>query len=221
MSTRGATGFVANGKWFVSYNHSDSYPEYLGMRVLEFCKKTKDWDEVKKNVLKVRLVTGNRKPSQKNIVDYLRYYGNPNADKDIVVDWYWLLHSLQGEGILYEIANGNLKHMVDDHLFLADNLFCEWAYIVDLDEMKLYVYKGLNEEFCPDTPLPSDIAKEAYKKSEGYTITELNSGKKIHYPETHYYPVKMLYAYDLYNLPEFILGVSNKFKEKYRDKGEM
>ena len=39
MGTRGVTGFVADGKWYVTYNHFDSYPEYLGMQVLNFAKK--------------------------------------------------------------------------------------------------------------------------------------------------------------------------------------
>ncbi len=35
MSTRGVFGYRQHGKDFLHYNHSDSYPENLGMRVLE------------------------------------------------------------------------------------------------------------------------------------------------------------------------------------------
>ena len=57
MGTRGLTGFIADGKWFVTYNHSDSYPEYLGMKVLEFCKQVEDWDALRENVLALTLVS--------------------------------------------------------------------------------------------------------------------------------------------------------------------
>jgi hypothetical protein len=34
MSTRGILGYRQNGKDFLHYNHSDSYPENLGLRVM-------------------------------------------------------------------------------------------------------------------------------------------------------------------------------------------
>ena len=40
MGTRGVTGYKSDGKWFVAYNHWDSYPAALGMDVLSFCKQT-------------------------------------------------------------------------------------------------------------------------------------------------------------------------------------
>lgn len=211
MSTRGAVGFVANGKWYVTYNHGDSYPQELGMTVLEFCKTIEDWDAVKTNVEKVTLVDEHKStPTPEQIEMYEGYsithsiYGIRVAN-GVLEDWYNLLHELQNGRILYEIAVGNVEHMIDSHMFLADSLFCEWAYIIDLDDYTLKVYKGFNEEMCPDTPLPPDIDpkiddNERWKDGNG-------SG---------YYPVKMLYAYNLDHLPEFMLGVTNKFKKEYR-----
>lgn len=213
MSTRGATGFVANGKWYVTYNHSDSYPEWLGMRVLEFCKTIGDWNTVKANVEKVELVDGhddNAIPTPEQIELYVGY-SMTHSHYGVVIDkgtldcWYNLLRQLQGERILYEIAVGNVRHMIDSHMFLADSLFCEWAYIIDFDDHTLKVYKGKNEKIYPDTPLPPDIDpkindNERWKDSNGFG----------------YYPCKMLYAYDLERLPEFMLGVTNEFKKEYR-----
>lgn len=38
MSTRGLYGFRKDGIDKCTYNHSDSYPEQLGRRILTFCK---------------------------------------------------------------------------------------------------------------------------------------------------------------------------------------
>ncbi len=205
MSTRGLTGFIADGKWYAMYNHGDSYPEWLGMRVLEFCKQVQDWDALKENVLSVELVSNEIDPTREQVELYEGYHYNPNEailghEKQESPDWYWLLRSLQGEGILYEIEKGNLKHIIDNHRFIGDSLFCEWAYIIDLDEMELKVYKGFNEEEYPDTPLPDDIPSD-FKCDM----------------EEKFYPCKMLYAYSLYKLPEFMLGVTNEFKKQYRE----
>ncbi len=221
MSTRGLTGFIADGKWYAMYNHGDSYPEWLGMRVLEFCKQVEDWNALKENVKELTLVNDDQKPTIEEAELYKCYHENPNETvlghkKQEITDWYWLLHSLQGEGILYEINKGNLKHLIDDHDFIEDSLFCEWAYIIDLDEMELKVYKGFNTEEYPDTPLPDDVKASSYEVSEGYTIREIG-GKETHHPETHYYPCRMLYAYSLYKLPKFMLGVTNEFKKQYRE----
>lgn len=170
MSTRGVIGFVLDDKWYVMYNHGDSYPEWLGTHVLEFCKIVTDWDKVKENARKVELV-------------------------EETEDLYWDLHELQGGELFYRIANGTADKMIDAHMFMADSLFCEWGYILDFDNMCLRVYKGKQHEPYGSF-LPPDVDKNY--KTDGF------------------YPVKELYAYDLYNLPEFMLGVTNEFKKQYR-----
>ena len=39
MGTRGLWGFRKNGEDKLTYNHYDSYPDYLGRTVVEFVKK--------------------------------------------------------------------------------------------------------------------------------------------------------------------------------------
>lgn len=194
MGTRGVTGFVADGKWYVTYNHFDSYPEYLGMLVLEFCKGGWDWEAVKENVRKVKLVGDRDVPTEEEIYHYA-CFSNLDVSTRSLTDWYCLLRNLQGVNILYAIARDDVEHMIDNHKFMADSLFCEWGYIIDLDDMTLKVYKGFNEKLINDTPLPPDVFSGV--EEEGY------------------YPVKMLHAYSLNRLPKFMLGVTNKFKEEY------
>lgn len=143
MSTRGLTGFRLNDKLYAMYNHFDSYPEYLGQRVLEFCKRV-DWTDpvIKKRVEKVNLVQEEDKPSNKKILKYAKYAnlsvgGTHTLDE---LDWYSLLRGLQGVEILNQVIRGKVKHMTDDEDFLINELFCEWAYIVNLDDYTLEVW---------------------------------------------------------------------------------
>ena len=46
MGTRGLYVFRYTNKWYVFYNHCDSYPEGLGQKIVNELK-TLDWDEVK------------------------------------------------------------------------------------------------------------------------------------------------------------------------------
>lgn len=57
-------------------------------------------------------------------------------------NWSEFLRGLKGDISVY---NGEIEHMVDSHEFLFDNIFCEWAYIINLDTTQLEVYRGFNE----------------------------------------------------------------------------
>lgn len=152
MGTRGLTGFVLKGKKYFTYNHFDSYPEYLGMQMLEFCKEIqpKIPDIVaelsaRDGVLgsAVFLVTTDYDAPKEYREKYAQY-GNTSVSNQTLVDWYCLLRELQGIGILREIFAGNVNHMIDNHEFLDDELFCEWAYIINFDDNTLEVYHNGN-----------------------------------------------------------------------------
>jgi hypothetical protein len=189
MGTRGVTGFVADGKWYVTYNHFDSYPSYLGEEVLKFCKRIKRWDRVKQNVLKVKLVSEDDTPSVSEIEECAKY-----ADLSVYTgsleNWYCLLHDLQGVRILQEIARGKVHHMIDSHKFMADSLFCEWGYVIDLDSNVLIVYRGFQKRSSPVNILPPDISP--------------------FYHDGEYYPVDIARVYPLNELPKNLDGLSIK-----------
>jgi hypothetical protein len=57
-------------------------------------------------------------------------------------DWYCLLRNAQGE----LTAQKTVPFMIEGASFLIDSLFCEYAYIINLDTEELEVYKGFNQD---------------------------------------------------------------------------
>ena len=43
-----------------------------------------------------------------------------------------------------EIKYSGLRYMLEGQYFLLDSVFCEFAYICNVDTMKLEIYKGFN-----------------------------------------------------------------------------
>jgi hypothetical protein len=157
MSTRGAWGFVRHDGELLSYNHSDSYPEYLGVNLLGWLKEV-EIGALGPRVDQIALVrSGDRCPD------------------DPEKDWYSVLPQGDPEASL------RLGVMSDDRLFPGDSLFCEWAYVINLDTGFFEVYKGFQAE--PHSA--GRFARLAPLEAVGNT----------------YYPVKMVAAYSLTELP--------------------
>lgn len=167
MGTRGCYGFRKNGIDKITYNHYDSYPDCLGRTMVEFCKNT-SIEEMNEIFDRLVLVDENDKPTPEQITACSPYYsgcvGRQSPD-----DWYCLLREAQGEPNAYK--NG-LRYMIDSHEFIKDSLFCEYAYIINLDVNKLEFWRGFQSKL---------------HKGCRYG-TEKHSG---------YYPCKMVASYSL------------------------
>ena len=146
MSTRGAWGFIRNGIEKITYNHSDSYPSWLGAVILKFVAETpiKRMIEVANEII---LVSNERRPTPEQIEECRKWLDEGVSERK-PEDWYCLLRGSQGEPKAY--LEDGLKYMIDSHTFLENSLFCEWAYIINLDTKMLEVYKGYNKS--PDAP---------------------------------------------------------------------
>jgi len=148
MSTRGAVLIAQKGKIKGFYNHSDSYPGGLGEHIIKALKnieKSKGgWEQFKENCLKVKLVREDAKPSKELQERYVGY-SDTGVSTGTLEEWYCLLRNLQGVQYLKEIHKGKVEHMVDSSSFPKDSLFCEYAYVIDLDKMVLEFYKGFQE----------------------------------------------------------------------------
>lgn len=156
MSTRGAVGFVVDGKLKLAYNHSDSYPSGLGQDVVDFLitlfngpdfvmqeSYALNMEALKEKVRALKIAKG--KPTEADKKHYA-----PHADLGVsnqsLDDWYCLLRNFQGVDGLKAIVGGILKHTDDANTFPENSLFCEWAYVIDLDGKALEVYQGFQSK---------------------------------------------------------------------------
>ena len=140
MGTRGAIGFRINEEDKISYNHSDSYPTSLGVKVMEFVKATPD-EDMRKMAKRIKMVKQDKKPTKKQIQTCMKAgVVNLGVSEGSEQDWYCLLRNAQGD--LGAYARG---YMIDSHRFLKDSLFCEWGFILNVDTKELEIYRGFNK----------------------------------------------------------------------------
>lgn len=147
MSTRGLVGWVLDGNFHATYNHSDSYPEYLGQRMYELVRTIQNTplmeDSLRAGLSRLKAVEEDDKPSgpaktyYKNIGLYNGGFSDRNED-----DWYCLLREAQGAELFSLVADSKLKHFIESKDFLKDSLFCEWGWVLNFDTRSLEVYKG-------------------------------------------------------------------------------
>ena len=149
MGTRGAFGFRIGEIDKVAYNHWDSYPDGLGLSVTEFIKETPD-DELKTIAKNIIVVENGSQPTvaqKKAVRDFEKKNNIVVSDVSVsertLDDWYCLLRKAQGGLNMYKKG---LEYMISADSFLHDSLFCEYAYIINVDTGMLEVYKGFNTD---------------------------------------------------------------------------
>lgn len=141
MGTRGAIVFVIDGIEKVGYNHWDSYPSGLGVHVLEWMREQANLfldDELRQQVRALQLVDEDEEPTEEERERFSKYW---NKSVSTGQDWYSLLRETQGKPGEILAAGA----MTDGGNFPLDSLFCEWAYVIDLDTEVFEVYKGFQK----------------------------------------------------------------------------
>lgn len=92
------------------------------------------------------------------------------ADTDVSTgkldEWYVLLRKAQEDFSLY--TNGKLGYMIDNKDFVSDSLFCEYAYIINIDDQTLEVYQGFNHDPKAPGRYAALISDKKGQKANGY-----------------------------------------------------
>ena len=148
IGTRGVVGFVSDNKVWATYNHYDSYPTGLGADVATFLRESNldtAWSEVtrsiKEAVAALTIVDSGERPTAAQIDD-LRKRGMRPGNVSTGADWYAWLRDCQGDLSAYLRAG----YWPDGLSFAQDSLFCEWGYLVNLDNQTVEVFRGFNKE---------------------------------------------------------------------------
>lgn len=170
MSTRGFIGLVIDGQEKITYNHSDSYPDWLGVRTLADVRDLMllDEDLLKQLARDLEVVEDEDATPTREHLQKFGHFADPNvggsndkpADGHTVQNYYQLLRNLQG----HFADTLQLGLMTDGSSFPIDSLFCEWGYLVDFDARTFEVYRGFQKEYPTEgrwIGRPNEEEKEA------------------------------------------------------------
>lgn len=164
MGTRNMIGVVLDGEFKVAqYGQWDGYPSGQGLDVLNFVRDA----DLLTLVNKCRELHWATQPEINAV----------NATESWTEKYPWLSRDA-GAGVLDMVLKGDASFLVDSSSFAEDSLFCEWAYVLDLDKLELEVYGGFNKN-------PVTEGRWAGKKD----------------PKSDYYPVNLIKTYSLTDLP--------------------
>lgn len=148
MGTRNLTCVVQDGKFKVAqYGQWDGYPEGAGAWIANFLKEDGNIDKLRTALNRVSfLQSGELKKRLYEANIGIMMLGS-EQEQQYKRDFYWYDRDL-GYKILEALVNSQDEkiELEDWSAFSTDSLFCEWAYVVDLDANTLVVYKGFNED---------------------------------------------------------------------------
>lgn len=183
MGTRNLTLVMLDGEYKVAqYCQWDGYPSGQGLAALQFVRDNMKLEEFK---IKVKESQELSKDEHKQLWVEC---GAPEDSSWVSMDVskkfeekFPYLHRNCGADILKYIqdSENGLKLNVDVN-FAADSLFCEWAYVVDLDKGTFEVFEG--------------FAKSPLDKTERFYFLSDKA-------KDGYYPVKLKQSYSLSDLP--------------------
>jgi len=203
MGTRNLTIVISNGETKVAqYGQWDGYPEGQGKTILGTLKQ---------------IIHSGQLGQFKTKIDTLSWLTKEDAEKiendnEWEVNYPYLSRDCGGQ-IIEAIHFGTMEvhagigerkkvevkviGLTNEEEFAADSLFCEWAYVIDLDKGTLEVFNGFNKE-------PLTEADRFYPLQE-----------RVKERDEKYYPIKLLISYPLEKLPtiEEFLSIDKEEEE--------
>ena len=176
MGTRHLVAVQLDGEYKIAqYGQWDGYPEGQGKTVLDF--------------LKSKLFKGKgraRFEEKLRAAAYMTDAERTALDKQIekIENWQERWPELSrdaGAKILEMVATRDSGIKLNNSIsFAGDSLFCEWAYVIDLDKSVLEVYVGFN--------------KKKVDAKERFAATPVEGNQEYH-------PIRLLISYPLSKLP--------------------
>lgn len=169
-----------NGYKIAQYGQWDGYPSGQGVEVLSFLKNA--------DLTKFKI-----------ILDFVNFYTQEDleliyeehTDDGMIAcggkhEQYWNKHLQHisrnaGSRILPMVYQGGVRKLKNSISFAGSSLWCEYAYVIDLDKGVFEVYKGFNKEVITDGRFVSGDPE--LDSTDGYE------------------PVKLVRTYKLNNLP--------------------
>lgn len=192
MGTRHLTIMVVDGEHKVAqYGQWDGYPDGAGTTILAALKRAhaEDFEDFREKVRSTRFISAE---------DVERRWKEAGADgsgmvsmevSDAMKSKYPQLQRDMGYAVVdHLIDSAPGQELTDNISFVADSLFCEYAYVVDLDTNTFEVYRGFNQ-----TPLDASERFASYFSAEG---------QEHRNPDDLYHPVRLWQSFDLNSLPE-------------------
>lgn len=214
MSTRGFIGWKIDGKVTLTYNHSDSYPSWLGVRVADqlrarlgeivdselslFPQDLQDASTVLILGAQFRAVETFTENQRLSRATKERLLGFHNGQVSTGEDNYSLTRRMHGDFAAILDTGLAMRTHKD---WALDSLFCEWGYLVnfDLPVPSLEVYKGFN----PVRPTAGEWAGRNASMEPVYGEWDQVNRRRvvIRRKRGEYYPVNRVAVYPLHDLP--------------------
>jgi len=227
MGTRGLIGYYKKGVTKASYNHYDSYPSFLGNRIKEYIT---DSDAISLNAdfAGIRFVDEDAEVLPEHIIAIFNFwygdvekvepdpYGRPE-DELPAKYWYRSMYDLLScsHTDIRRIAKSGM--MIDYIDFIKGSLFCEWAYIINLDRGVLEIYRGYqtkkpkkNRYALSKEEIAERRAETKLRgRGEWHTQTNMSTGKtrRVFHKNETYYNCDLIAEIPIEIIPEFDMDV--------------
>lgn len=138
MGIRGIFGFYYKGKYYVVYNHCDSYPSNLGVCIVKEIRDAIEngvfnrWLEM---LLTLKVVHYKDKPTSDDI-EKCKEFTDLTVSTKSVNEYYCLLRKCQGS-INKVFKSGYLLNHADNDLIIDPHDDIEYGYVINYDTNKL------------------------------------------------------------------------------------
>lgn len=192
MGTRHLTAVVLDGQYKIAqYGQWDGYPDGQGMTILTFLH-----DEFNRALFENKVRALRFGTAEELQAEWTACGADPNSPyvtfevSAVHKERYPQNSRDTGAGILKIVQDGpDGMALFDDLAFAANSLFCEWAYVIDLDRNTFEVFEGFNETKLGNGERFYFLQDEEKMKADKEPYT------------SNYYPVKLVVSFSLMNLP--------------------